>query len=67
MRPHRRGREDGYFALDDYDSIDGALAPGMSSYQLTEPPLPIDGEDKDEARNRWAALLARASQDRLEL
>ncbi len=67
MRPHRRGREDGYFALDDYESIDEALAPVMSRYQLTEPPLPIDGEDKDEARNRWAVLLARASQGRLEL
>ena len=67
MRPHRRGREDGYFAVDGYESIDEALAPGMSRYQLTEPPLPIDGEDKDEARNRWAALLACASQGQLEL
>ena len=62
----RQDRKHGYCALDDYGSIDEALSISMSRFQATQR-LPIDGEDKDEARDRWAALLACASQGRLEL
>jgi serine/threonine-protein kinase len=53
------------FALGDLGAADAAASPGQSEYQLAATPVPIDGEDIDQFRDRWMKLLAKAAKGQL--
>lgn len=63
----RRTRHDfAPFALTNIDDIDIVAGPAMHVYSVAFGPCPIDGEEIDGFCDRWAELLARAVNGRLE-
>lgn len=62
----RLGIEFEPFALRSLSDADEAVSPVMGVYQVAFGPVAIDEEDFDAFCDRWAGLLAKAAQGRLE-
>ena len=63
--PHRGEDYTPYALTHDLPHAAEALAPGLGEYQPAFGPVAIDDEDADSFSNRWALLLAKASQGEL--